>query len=117
MERVADADDSHVTIDAAEGDWQPFMEGVTIKVLREHGGVLSYLLRLEPGAAMPAHRHALDEECIVLEGCVRVGSRAPFGAGAYHLARQGSLHPSISTETGATLFLRGAVPEPDQLLA
>jgi len=117
MERVADADDTHVTIDDAEGDWQPFMEGVTLKVLREHGGVLSYLLRLAPGAALPAHRHVQDEECIVLEGRVRVGSHTSFGAGAYHLARRGSLHPTISTETGATLFLRGDVPEADQLLA
>jgi anti-sigma factor ChrR (cupin superfamily) len=116
MERVADADASHVTLAAGEGDWQPFMEGVTMKVLREHDGVLSYLLRLAPGASLPPHRHVLDEECVVLEGRVRVGSRVVLGAGAYHLAHEGSLHPSISSETGATIFLRGAVPEAGQRL-
>jgi quercetin dioxygenase-like cupin family protein len=116
MERVADADDSHVTIAPDDEGWQPFMEGVTMRVLRERDGVLSYLLRLAPGAAVPSHRHPMDEECIVIEGRIRVGSQATLGPGAYHLAHEGSLHPSISTQDGATIFLRGAVPEADQLL-
>ena len=116
MERVADADRSHLTIAGEEGDWQPFLEGVAIKVLREDAGILSYLLRLQPGAALPAHRHPQDEECIVLEGRLRVGTGTEFGPGAYHLAHGGTLHPRITTETGATLFLRGAVPEASHLL-
>ena len=74
MERVADTETSHLTIDDADGDWQPFLDGVAIKVLREHAGVLSYLLRLDPGAVLPAHRHPGDEECVVLHGRLRVGS-------------------------------------------
>ena len=35
LERVADADTSHRTIGADEGDWQPFLDGVAIKLLRE----------------------------------------------------------------------------------
>lgn len=116
MERVADADSSHLTIDADEGAWQPFLDGVEIKVLREHGGVLSYLLRLAPGATLPPHRHPHDEECMVLEGRLRVGSRVEIGPGGYHLAQGGALHPTISTQAGATIFLRGAVPAAGQLL-
>lgn len=116
MERVADADASHLTIDADEGDWQPFLEGVSMKVLREQNGVLSYLLRLAPGASLPAHRHPHDEECIVLEGRLRVGSQVEVGPGGYHLAHGGALHATISTVTGATVFLRGAVPDASQLL-
>ncbi len=116
MERVADADTSHLTIDGDEGDWQPFLDGVAIKVLREHAGVLSYLLRLDPGATLPPHRHPQDEECIVLEGRLRVGSQIEIGPGGYHLAHGGALHATISTETGATIFLRGAVPEAGQIL-
>jgi len=116
MERVADADTSHLTIDGGAGDWQPFLHGVAIKVLREHEGMLSYLLRLEPGATLPRHRHPCDEECIVLEGRLRVGSRVEIGPGGYHLAHGGALHATISTEAGATLFLRGAVPEASQVL-
>ena len=117
MERVADADESHLTIAAADGQWQPFMEGVEMKVLREHEGVLTYLLRLAPGAIVPAHRHVMDEECVVLEGRIHVGSLVEVGPGGYHLAHRGSLHASLGTDTGATLLLRGAVPEADQLLA
>ncbi len=116
LERVADGEDTHLTIDADEGEWQPFVDGVRIKVLHEHDGVLSYLLQLEPGARLPAHRHPIDEECIVLEGTLRVGSRIEIGPGGYHLAHQGALHATISTRTGATIFLRGAVPEAQHVL-
>lgn len=115
IERVADADDSHQTL-GADGEpgaapWQVFTPGVSIKVLRESGGILSYLLRLDPGACLPVHRHPEDEECLVLHGRLRVGSRIEIGPGGYHLARRGSLHARIHTDTGATIFLRGAVPQ------
>lgn len=116
LERVADADRSHLTIDVNQGQWQALLEGVSIKVLHEQAGVLSYLLRFEPGAALPPHRHPLDEECVVLEGRLRVGSGVEIGPGAFHLAHAGALHASISSASGATVFLRGAVPEAGQLL-
>lgn len=117
LERVADSDDSHLTLPAGAAGWQPFGEGVQIKVLHERAGILSYLLRFAPGARLEAHRHPVDEECLVLEGVLRVGSQIEVGAGGYHLARAGSLHAGISTATGATIFLRGAEPHVDQLLA
>jgi anti-sigma factor ChrR (cupin superfamily) len=116
MERVADADTSHLTIDANAGDWKPFLDGVVIKVLRRQGAVLSYFLRLAPGAKLPPHRHPLDEECVVLEGRLRVGTQVEFGPGAYHLAHGGALHATISTAVGATIFLRGAVPDASLVL-
>lgn len=117
MERVADADRSHLTIAADQGDWQPFLDGVAIKVLREHEGALSYLLRLSPGATLPPHRHPQDEECIVLEGRLRVGTQVEIGPGGYHLAHGGALHATISTASGATVFLRGAIPAVSEVLA
>ncbi len=117
LERVADTDETHLTIAADEGVWQAFGDGVSIKVLRETEGTLTYLLRLAPGARLPAHRHPQDEECLVLEGRVQVGSHIEFGPGAYHLAHQGALHAPISTVTGATIFLRGAVPQAHHALA
>lgn len=116
MARVADADESHLTIDTFEGDWQAFAAGVAIKVLRVHAGEMSYLLRLEPGAAIPPHRHPQDEECIVLEGQLRVGTKTEIGPGGYHLAHGGALHGTITSSTGATIFLRGAVPDASQML-
>lgn len=112
LERVADADDTHLTIASQDGAWQPFGDGVLIKVLHEEAGVMSYLLRLRPGARLPAHEHPQDEECIVLEGTLQVGTQIHFGAGAYHRAHRGALHASISSPGGALIFLRGAVPQP-----
>lgn len=116
LERVADTEDSHLTIPASPSGWQPYGDGVQIKVLHENDGVLSYLLRFAPGARIDAHRHPVDEECLVLEGVLKVGSQTEVGPGGYHLARAGTLHAGISTATGATIFLRGAEPHVDQLL-
>jgi quercetin dioxygenase-like cupin family protein len=116
LERVADADDTHLTVDTDAGDWQPFVDGVHIKVLHEHEGVMSYLLRFAPGARLPAHRHPHDEECIVLEGRLRVGTCLEIGPGGYHLAHRGALHAGIGSAQGATIFLRGAVPDVRDLL-
>jgi quercetin dioxygenase-like cupin family protein len=116
LERVADTEDRHLTVPPGADGWQPFADGVQIKVLHENEGILSYLLRFAPGARLEAHRHPADEECLVLEGVLKVGSQTEVGPGGYHLARAGSLHASISTETGATIFLRGAEPHVDQLL-
>lgn len=117
MDRVADTDASHLTIGAEEGDWKAFSKGVRIKVLRQHAGVLSYLLRLEPGATLPPHRHPLDEECVVLDGVLQVGTRIEVGPGGYHLAHEGALHATVGARSGATIFLHGAVPAADDVLA
>ncbi|MCE4553424.1 cupin domain-containing protein [Roseateles cellulosilyticus] len=116
LERVADTESRLLTVPPGAAGWQPFGDGVQIKVLHEHEGGLSYLLKLAPGARIAAHRHPVDEECVVLEGVLKVGSRIEVGPGGYHLARAGSLHASLGTETGATIFLRGAEPHADQLL-
>ena len=116
MDRVADADDSHRTINPEEGDWQPFGRGVQLKVLYERDGIRSYLLRLEAGARLAAHRHPVDEECVVLTGVLQVGTRIEIRPGGYHIARRGALHASISTRDGATMFLRGAIPEVHHVL-
>lgn len=52
----------------------------------------------------------------MLEGRLRVGSRIVIGPGGYHLAHREALHATIATDTGATIFLRGAVSHTSQLL-
>jgi anti-sigma factor ChrR (cupin superfamily) len=112
LRRIAEAStESHLTLaDPAQG-WHAFGPGVSRKVLHEAGGVMSYLLRLAPGAHLPPHRHPLDEECVVLEGAVHIGALR-VGAGGFHMGRQGVLHERIEAPDGALIFLRGAVPEP-----
>ncbi len=110
LDRIARAETGHTTLHAADDAWQPFKQGVDIKVLNEADGVMSYLLRLAPGAVIDAHRHPIDEECVVLEGVVCIGDDLEVHAGGFHLARQGTLHAPITSEQGATMFLRGASP-------
>jgi len=116
LQRIAaDSTPRHLTVKADEGDWQPFGAGVQLKVLHEAGGVMSYLVRLAPGAALLAHRHPIDEECVVLEGEVLIGENLG-GAGGFHLGRRDVLHDRVRSETGALIFLRGAVPELETVL-
>jgi quercetin dioxygenase-like cupin family protein len=112
---AADSTERHLTLPAAGAGWQPFGAGLAIKVLNEAGGVMSYLLRLAPGAALPPHRHPVDEECLVLEGEVCIGSLR-IGPGGYHLGRRDVLHDRLHSPGGALIFLRGAVPEAAHLV-
>ncbi len=100
-----------VTVAPAGDGFAPFAPGVAIKVLHRAGGLMAYLLRLDPGAALPAHRHPLDETCVVLEGELQIGATLVVPAGGYHLAPAGSLHAAVTSRSGALLFLHGAVPE------
>lgn len=111
LARIAeDQRGQHVTVRAADGQWQPFGPGLSLKVLHENDGIMSYLVRLAPGAKLPAHRHPIDEECVVLEGSLRIGE-LEVGAGGFHLGKQDVLHMPIVSEHGALIFLRGAAPE------
>ena len=102
------------TVQPEDGDWQPFSPKVTIKILRRDVHTQSYLLKLEPGAVLLPHVHGQDEECMVLEGEVRIGDLV-VRQGAYHLAPKGIAHEPIRSEAGALLFLRGAIPSAGQV--
>lgn len=111
LQRIAaDNTPRHLTHPPGEEGWQRFGDGVRIKVLHEAAGIMSYLLRLAPGASLPAHRHPVDEECVVLEGEVQIGSLR-LAAGGFHLGRKDVLHDRLESAGGALIYLRGAVPE------
>lgn len=117
LARIAKASAARLlTVPSSADDWQPFLEGIQLKVLHETEGTMSYLLRLAPGAVLPAHRHPVDEECLVLEGSVRIGHEVLVESGGYHLAPGGRPHGQITSEGGALLFLRGAVPDAADLI-
>jgi anti-sigma factor ChrR (cupin superfamily) len=116
LQRIAEEQrPQHLTVHAHEGRWQPFGPGVQLKLLHAAGDIWSYLLKLEPGARLPTHRHPVDEECVVLEGTVQVGELR-VGAGGFHLGRKDVLHAPITALDGALLFLRGARPEAELLV-
>ena len=97
--------DDYVTVRSGAGVWMDFLPQVQVKVLHSDGRYNSILLRMEPGASVPAHFHEDDEECVVLEGQVRIGD-VGVSAGDYHLAVSGSRHGELRSDTGAILFLR-----------
>ncbi|MDB5870900.1 MAG: anti-sigma factor [Ramlibacter sp.] len=116
MQRIAaDSAPHHLTIPADAGNWHGFLPGIQRKVLHEQGGVMSYLLKFASGAVLPAHRHPHDEECVVLEGRLRVGELT-LGPGSFHMVRQDVLHADIASDDGCVIYLRGASPKAEHLV-
>lgn len=116
MKRIAqDSVGHHVAVHAAQGAWHPLLPGIERKVLFEAAGVMSYLLKFAPGAVLPAHRHPMDEECVVISGTLRIGELV-LPAGSYHRVRKDVLDADSTSDDGAVIFLRGAVPEAGQLV-
>jgi anti-sigma factor ChrR (cupin superfamily) len=100
-----------VTVHAGAGQWLAIGPGVQSKLLHDDGTMRSFLLRLEPGARLPAHGHAAEETCVVLEGSAQLGD-IEVRAGDFHLALTGSVHGEVTSRTGALLFLRAASATP-----
>ena len=87
--------------------WQPAKrEGIWEKSLL-HDSIRrrsTRLIRMDPGAEIPAHRHLGDEESLVLEGTAKLG-KFEFGPGDYHRAHSGSLHPCYESKEGCVFLL------------
>lgn len=105
----------HTTVAADQGRWRELGGGLQLKILHRQGDVMSYLVRMAPGSQLPAHRHPMEEECVVMEGSVSIGGQR-IHAGGFHLGRKDVLHEPLISDEGALLFLRGAVPEEALLL-
>jgi anti-sigma factor ChrR (cupin superfamily) len=95
-----------LVVRAGEGEWRETRDpGVTFKLLfvdRERSTVTT-LVRMEPGARIPAHRHLGVEQCLVLEGDLRAGG-VEMAAGDFNCSLPGSVHEDLTTDGGA-LFL------------
>jgi anti-sigma factor ChrR (cupin superfamily) len=93
------------TITAAEGAWvETGVPGVRVKILaldRARDRV-TMLLRGEPGARYPAHRHSGPEECYVIRGSVVVEGRV-LRAGDFHHA-EGD-HDELWTDEGVEVLI------------
>jgi anti-sigma factor ChrR (cupin superfamily) len=92
-------------IKPSEMEWRPTrFEKVSIKVLYEDAerGEMTCLLKLEPGAYIPFHKHREIEQSLVLEGSVEDHDGVAT-AGDYVWRKPGSLHDNRSPG-GAVLF-------------
>lgn len=62
------------------------------------------LIRMEAGASYPSHRHAGEEECLVLSGELDIGGRV-LRRGDYQIAHEDSIHPVHTTPSGCEILL------------
>lgn len=95
------------TVFTDTGEWVEVAQGVLKKELWSNGVVASRFFRLAPGARLDGHRHALDEECMLLSGEVFLGDLL-LCDGDYQLAPAGSWHGEIYSDVGALIFVRGS---------
>ena len=86
--------------------WRPSpFPGVSAKRLFEDpSGNVSWLVKLDPGATYPRHKHTTFEHCLVLEGEVRFDEYI-LKAGDYEVAGPNTDHSSFFSPQGAILFI------------
>ncbi|MGQ0799123.1 MAG: cupin domain-containing protein [Pseudomarimonas sp.] len=98
-----------LTVSRAEaGEWRQLLPGVLVRCLHvnENEGTQLALWRLAAGARIPAHRHTLTEECLVVEGLI-THAGIEYGAGDFLLSAVGSAHEIFESPAGALLMIRG----------
>lgn len=106
FQRIHASAPDYLFVHSHEGEWVRLLRGVELKLLRQDGGQRSYLMRMAPGARVPPHEHALDEESLVLEGDATIDGVLCL-AGDYHFAPRGRPHGWLTSEKGCLLFVRG----------
>jgi hypothetical protein len=86
-----------------------------VKLLTVDEATTSYtaVVRLSPGASLPARKHLREEEMWMLTGSAVIGL-VEMNAGEYCRAEAGAAHPKITSSRGCTFLLRGN--ENDELL-
>lgn len=78
--------------------------GLTVKNVAVAGGLELQIVRLEPGARVPPHRHDLPEFLYVLEGELELAGQT-LGPGCASVAATGSEHVDVHSTRGCTFVL------------
>jgi len=80
--------------------------GIDIKPLfnEKETGRSTYLVRMEPGARLPAHYHPDAEQCLVLKGDIAWGDIV-YEEGDFIVMGKNTHHPEIHTVHGNVLLL------------
>lgn len=91
----------------SEAVWDPTpFAGILQRVLsydRESGRRVT-MVRIEAGAQYPAHEHAGEEHCYVIEGDLQFEDHA-LQAGDYEIADKASRHSAITSRGGCTALI------------
>jgi len=98
------------TLWGGDADWaETGLPGIRAKVLAvdKVRSLATLLIRAEPGAVYPSHKHHGPEECFVVSGSIVIDGRV-LRAGDFHHADEDSGHGEITTTEGAEVLLVGA---------
>jgi len=90
-----------------EPRWMPYgAQGVEVKPLfiDAQTGRSTVLLRMAPGARLPAHHHHDVEQCLVVKGDVRFGDLV-YEEGDFVVMEKHTDHPEIHSADGNLLLL------------
>jgi len=90
----------------AEPEWEEVAAGISCKLLATDADRdrVSMLVRLAPGVAYPAHRHAGVEELHLLDGELWIDGRK-LRPGDYNRAEPDTADERVWSETGCTCVL------------
>ncbi len=82
------------------------LPGVDMKILFRDKKLrrTTMLLRMAPGAQLPAHHHHDDEQCLVVSGDVRWGELV-YREGDFVVMGNATTHPVVTTTAGNLLLL------------
>jgi hypothetical protein len=89
-----------------QAQWENFAPGIRRRLLWQAGNACAYLARAQPGAAVPAHGHRNDEECLMIEGELFTGDIL-IREHEFQLAPVGLSHGLVQAATAAVVYLRG----------
>jgi anti-sigma factor ChrR (cupin superfamily) len=81
-----------------------FAAGVFVKDVAVTDGLELQIVRFEPGARLPLHRHERPEFIYVLEGELILGGQH-LSRGWANVASVGSVHSDVHSETGCIFVL------------
>ena len=86
--------------------WKPstFAAEVFVKDVAVTGGLEMQIVRLQPGARLPLHRHECPEFIYVLEGDVTLAGQK-LTPGWASIASVGSTHADVHSEKGCVFVL------------
>ena len=104
---------STYTVWAADAAWTDTgLPGIRARVLAvdKMRSLVTLVIRAEPGAVYPSHKHHGPEECFVISGSVVIDGRV-LRAGDFHHADEDSDHGEITTTEGAEVLLVGAIDD------
>ncbi len=89
-----------------QAQWENFAPGIRRRMLWQAGNACAYVARAQLGAAVPAHGHRNDEECLMIEGELFTGDIL-IREGEFQLAPAGFKHGLVQAATASLVYLRG----------